>query len=424
MNHDRITPSEATLLPASLGASGVDVAQAFDEFMRAFEAFKVVNDQRLAQIESRVSADPLTQDKLERINHALGEQKRMMDALVLKSRRPGLGGGEGVVSAEALERKAAFDAYVRSGDTSRLRDFETKDLTASTDRQGGYLVPDELSREISARMSDISPMRAICGVRQISRGSYKVPHSTTGMQTGWVGETGSRTKTDTPRLREAEYRTMELYAMPAATATLLDDAAIDVEAWIAGEVETVFAEQEGKAFINGGGNTRPKGLLRYNTVAQASWVPERLGFIASGKDGGFADAHPSDRLVDLIYSLKAGYRQNARWVMNRKTQAEIRKIKSSDGHYIWQPAAIAGGTPTLMNFPIAEAENMPDIARGSLSIAFGDFRRGYLIVDRMNVRVLRDPYSQKPFVLFYTTKRVGGGVADFDAIKLFKFAAG
>jgi HK97 family phage major capsid protein len=215
---------------------------------------------------------------------------------------------------------------------------------------------------------------------------------------------------------------MELYAMPAATANFLDDAAVDVGQWIADEVNAAFAEQETAAFVDGDGTNKPKGFLQSDTVANGSWAWGSLGYIASGAAGGFASSNPSDALVDLIYALKAGYRQNAAFVMNRKTQAAIRKFKDTGGAYLWQPPALAGGRASLMTFPLVEAEDMPDVATNSLSIAFGDFRRGYLVVDRAGVRVLRDPYSAKPYVLFYTTKRVGGGVQDFDAIKLMKFA--
>jgi HK97 family phage major capsid protein len=211
--------------------------------------------------------------------------------------------------------------------------------------------------------------------------------------------------------------------MPAATATLLDDSAVNIDEWIASEVELTFAVQEGAAFVNGDGTNQPKGFLQYTTVANSSWSWGNLGYIASGAAGAFAASNPSDALIDLIYALKAGYRQNGNFVMNRKTQAAIRKFKDSGGAYLWQPPAQAGGRASLMTFPLIEAEDMPDIGANALSIAFGDFRRGYLIVDRVGVRVLRDPYSAKPYVLFYTTKRVGGGVQDFDAVKLMKFAA-
>jgi HK97 family phage major capsid protein len=215
---------------------------------------------------------------------------------------------------------------------------------------------------------------------------------------------------------------MEHHAMPAATATLLEDSAVNIDQWIAQEVEQVFAAQEGTAFVTGGSN-KPTGLLAYTAVADGFWSWGNIGYVASGVLGAFPSSNPSNVLVDFIYAVKAGYRQNAVFVMNRKTQSSIRKFKDTAGNYLWQPPANAGGRASLMTFPVIEAEDMPDIAANSLSIAFGDFNRGYLIVDRAGVSVLRDPYSAKPYVLFYTTKRVGGGVQDFEAIKLMKFAA-
>jgi HK97 family phage major capsid protein len=181
--------------------------------------------------------------------------------------------------------------------------------------------------------------------------------------------------------------------------------------------------QEGAAFGNGDGSNKPKGFLSYTTVANGSWTWGNIGYIASGAAGAFASSNPSDALVDLVYAVKAGYRQNGSFVMNRKTQAAVRKFKDEGGNYLWQPPAQAGGRASLMTFPVVEAEDMPDIDDDSLSVAFGDFGRGYLVVDRAGVRVLRDPFTAKPYVLFYTTKRVGGGVQDFDAIKVLKFAA-
>jgi HK97 family phage major capsid protein len=216
---------------------------------------------------------------------------------------------------------------------------------------------------------------------------------------------------------------MELYAMPAATQTLLDDAVVDIDAWLAAEVETVFAEQEGFAFVQGDGVNKPKGFVAAPTVAETSWSWGNLGYVATGSAGAFPTESPADVLIDLIYALKAGYRQNAVFVMNRKTQSVMRKFRDESGAYMWQPPAIAGQPATFMSFPVVEAEDMPDIAANALSVAFGDFRRGYLVVDRTGIRVLRDPYSAKPYVLFYTTKRVGGGVQDYAAIKLLKFAA-
>jgi HK97 family phage major capsid protein len=238
-----------------------------------------------------------------------------------------------------------------------------------------------------------------------------------------VAETASRPQTASQTIDAVSFPTAELYAMPAATAAFLDDAAVDVGQWIADEVNAAFAAQEGTAIVSGDGSNKPTGFLHYTAVADADWSWGNLGYVATGVSGALPASTPSDILVDLVYALKAGYRQNGSWVMNRKTQGALRKLKDADDNYLWQPAAAPDGRATLMGFPLVEAEDMPDIAAGSTSIAFGDFRRGYLVVDRTGVNVLRDPFSAKPYVLFYTTKRVGGGVQDFAAIKLLKFAA-
>lgn len=402
---------------------GHEVGEALDDFLRAFEAFKETNDERLGQIEKRMSADVVTVEKMERINRALDEHQRVVDGLVLKARRPGLAGEGREASHLQLQHKAAFEAYVRRGSDGELRGLEEKAMSVTSAPDGGYLVPEETEVEIGRLLSEASPIRAIADVRQMSASTYRKPFAVSGFQAGWVGETADRTQTTTATLDELTFPAMELYAMPAATQTLLDDSAVDLDRWIAEEVQTSFAEQEGTAFVTGNGTNKPTGFLSYTTVAETSWAWDKIGYVASGSAGAFPASNPSDKLIDLVYALKAGYRGNAHWVMNRKTQGVIRKFKDADGNYIWQPSATAGGRPSLLNFPVAESEDMPDIGADETAIAFGDFRRGYLIVDRLGVRILRDPYSAKPYVLFYATKRVAGGVQDFDAIKLMKFAA-
>lgn len=400
------------------------VTAAFDEFMEAFEAFKDVNDRRLGEIEQKLSADVVTRDKMDRINRAMDEQKKVLDQMLLKKARPALGSSQGrELSPEAEEHKAAFDAYVRRGDEAGLRELEAKAFSATAGADGGYLVPPETDNEIGRRVSIVSPMRALSTVRTVSTSVLKKPFATAGLSTGWVAETAARPQTNTPQLAELSFPTMELYAMPAATQALLDDAAVDIEAWIAGEVDIVFAEQEGDAFIRGDGVNKPKGFLTYTAVAESVWTWGNLGYIATGAAGAWKTTGPSDTLVDVIYALKAGHRQNGTFMMNRKTQADVRKFKDADGNYLWRPPASAGQPASLMGFPIAEAEEMSDVGANALAVAFGDFRAGYLVVDRAGVRILRDPYSAKPYVLFYTTKRVGGGVQNFEAIKLVKFAA-
>jgi HK97 family phage major capsid protein len=409
-----------TMAGIAQGALPTDALVTHGDLMRAFEAFKDANDERLAQ--EKKGGDVLLEEKVARIDAALDAATRRLDEIALRSARPALGHDTKATPLHAAEHKAAFEAYVRAGESGGLRALEVKALSAGSNPDGGYLVPAEVETEIGRRLTAVSPIRSIAGVRTISAGVYKKPFMTAGPATGWVGETDARTQTASPVLDELSFPAMELYAMPAATATLLEDAAVNIDQWIAAEVEQAFAEQEGAAFVSGDGVNKPTGFLSSAKVAEASWSWGKLGFVITGADGAFAASAPSDALIDLVYALKAGYRQNAAFVMNRKTQSAIRKLKDDSGNYLWTPPAQAGGRAALMTFPVVEAEDMPDMAADSFSVAFGDFRRGYLVVDRAGVSVLRDPYTAKPYVLFYTTKRVGGGVQDFDAIKLLKFA--
>lgn len=402
-------PETKVILPADLGEP--------DDFAATFEAYRRVNDARLAEIERRGAADPLLHDQLARMEAALDAQKTRLDTLALKSQRPPLG-APAASRLDPSSEAQAFRAYARQG----LAGVEHKALSAGSGTDGGYLVPEEIEAEIGRRLTALSPIRALSTVRLIGSGVYKKPFMKTGPAAGWAAETAARPQTDSPTLAELTYPAMELYAMPAATQALLDDAQVNLEAWIAGEVDAVFAEQEGAAFVSGDGIAKPKGFLTYTKVAESAWAWDKVGYVATGSAGAFDAANPSDALVDLVYALKGGYRQNATFVMNRRTQAAVRKLKDDTGAYLWAPPAAAGQPASLMGFPIAESEDMPDIADGTFPIAFGDFRRFYLVVDRAGVRVLRDPYSAKPYVLFYTTKRVGGGIQDFDAAKLLKFA--
>jgi HK97 family phage major capsid protein len=411
--HDR-TPETKAGIPSS------DAQDVYDAMMRTFEEFKSENDGRLKAVEQR-KGDVLNDEKLARIDASLNLHQQRLDEISLKGARPALE-GRGVKDAASREHKSAFDDYVRSGEVAGLRALEMKAMSVGSNPDGGYLVPPELETEIGQRLANISPIRGLASVRVISSSVYKKPFMTAGPATGWVGETDPRSQTASAVLDALSFPAMELYAMPAATSTLLEDTAVNLDQWLAGEVDQVFAEQEGTAFVSGDGVNKPKGFLGVPTVANGSWAWGSIGYIATGAAGAFPASNPSDVLVDLIYALRAGYRQNATFVMNRKTQSTVRKFKDSTGNYLWQPPAVPGGKSNLIGFPLADTEDMPDVAANSLSIAFGDFKRGYLIVDRHGVRVLRDPYSAKPYVLFYTTKRVGGGVQDFDAIKLLKFA--
>ncbi|MEL6662088.1 MAG: phage major capsid protein [Pseudomonadota bacterium] len=376
------------------------------DLMAAFDAYKSANDARLAEIERRGEADPLTDERLARID-------RRLEALSLKAAGP----HNGIATAPEVDtaQTEAWQRYLRSGDESGLARLDTKSLNTGTDEQGGYVAPPELDRLIEARLQAASPMRSIATVRQTSSGVYRKPVGL-GAAASWAGETDARVETTSPNLALLDFPTGELYAMPAATQTLLEDSYADVDAWLADEVEVAFSAQESAAFISGDGVGKPKGVLDYTIVDDASHSWGQIGSVP----GDFTVVDPADQLIDLIYAPKSQFRANGRFVMNRRTVSIIRKFKDADGRYLWQPGT-GGEGATILGYPVTEIEDMPDIGAGASAIAFGDFRRGYLIVDRQGSRVLRDPFSAKPYVLFYTSKRVGGGVQNFDAIKVMTF---
>ena len=397
--------------------------------MRAFEAFKEANDERLGQLERRVSADVVTTDKLDRIDRALDETKRVVDELALKSARPHLGGPARPLRRHARSTRPPSTPTCARARPASLRDLESKALSVGTDTDGGYLVPDELERAVNRaraqRLADPRHRRHPPGVGlglQASRSPSPAPNRAGSPRP----PRGPRpTRPTLAALSEMPSRPWSSTPCRPPPRRCSTTRAVNIDEWIAEEVRDSFAQQEGTAFVTGNGTAKPKGFLDYTKVANASWSWGNIGFIKTGVERRLRHGHrnPGDKLIDLVYSVKSGYRGNGTFVFNRATQAVIRKMKDGDGNYLWQPAAKAGDASMLMGYPVAESEDMPTIATDSYSVAFGDFRRGYLIVDRVGIRVLRDPYSSKPYVLFYTTKRVGGGVQDFDAIKLLKFAA-
>jgi len=395
-----------------------ELKAAQDGFAQTFEAFKTANDERLGALELKTNGDTLIDEKVERINAALDRQSKTIERLSISASRPGL--SEDVAVTEA---KSAWSDYIKTGSLAALKSLEGKSLTSGVDAEGGYVAPAETESFIERALTLASPFRRIASVRKTGGGQFKKPVSKGGAQAGWAAETAARIETTAPSLQLLEFPAGELYAMPAATQTLLDDGVTDVDQWLADEVRDVFAAQETSAFISGDGTNKPSGLLSYTQVDEGAHTWGNIGTVATGTDGDFDADAPMDALLDLIYAPKPRFRPGASFIMNRRTVGKVRKFKDADGNYIWQPAAGAGQPSSLLGYPLTEVEDMPDIASGATPIAFGDFARGYLIVDRQGVRVLRDPYSAKPYVLFYTTKRVGGGVQDFDAIKLLKMSA-
>lgn len=337
------------------------------------------------------------------------------------------GGGGGALPTAGIssnhEYDRAFNAWFRSGGgEENLRGLSPRaDLSTLSDPDGGFLVPEVLDGEIDRLATDSVAMRRIATVKKGLRGDYKRPFSQGGATGGWVTEKQARDDTGSPELSLFAPAWSEWYAMPKVTQTLLDNAAFDVEGWLLDELLTVETEMEGAAFINGNGVGRPKGILAYDKVANASWAWGKLGYIASGHASLLNDA---DKLFDLQHSLKPVYRRNATWLMNDTTMSVIRKMKDGEGNYIWRRGLTEDAPDILLGKPVEIDDNMDDIGAGKYPIAFGDFKRGYLIGDHQaGRRMLRDVFTEKPYVKFYTTKRTFGGCINFQAIKLLKIAA-
>ena len=347
---------------------------------------------------------------------ALKEEVRGLSRQLTVSRRPALS-----VKADredAAETKAFADDYLRKGLEAAP---ELKSLSAATGGEGGYAVPEEIDRQIETVMKATSPIRQIANVVPVGSANYRKLVAAGGFASGWVSEEALRPETNTPVFNEIAPPMGELYANPAASQAMLDDAAFDIENWLAEEVGREFAFAEGEAFVNGTGVDMPRGFLAYPTAAEGDAVRPfgTLEHIDTGADAALSDP---DRLIDLVHALKAPLRQGASFAMNSATLAVVRKLKDANGDYLWRAGLESGQPGTLLGYPVVEAEAMPDVAAGSLSIAFGNFRAGYVIAERTATRILRDPFTNKPFVHFYATKRLGGAVANSEAIKLLRFS--
>lgn len=402
-----------------------EVKAAVERLGRSLEEFKQTNDAAAVERRAKGYADTLVEEKLGRLGEEMSRLQKQVQGLHASAGRPALETGGGRNGPAATEHKAAFfEGYVRKGLEREVASLESKALNIGTPAEGGFAVPEELDHQIDRRLREISPIRSIAGVVQVGSANYKKLVSIGGAASGWVGETAARPETDSPTFAEVAPPLGEIFANPAATQSMLDDAFFDVETWLAEELSLEFAKKEGAAFVGGDGVDKPAGFLTAPTSAEGDDTRPfgTLQALPTGVDGDFPASDPSDILFDLIHTLKAGHRAGARFVMNSATLNAIRKFKDADGDYLWRPGLAEGQASTLLGFPVVEAEDMPDIAAGASALAFGNFQQGYLIADRLGTRVLRDPFSNKPFVHFYTTKRVGGGVVNSDAIKLLKFA--
>ena len=432
-----------------------ELKQTIEQIQKSFEDFQKSNDERIAQIEKRGHADPLLVEQVDKANAEItaltekmhAEQERA-DEIEARMNRAEISGSSEQAAIDAknaklfseqrsieLNKPVSLDveeytaykdallAYARH-DSAALTPEQQRAMSVGSDPNGGYWVTPDMSGRIARLVYETSPMRQVASVQTIStdalEGVNDLDEASIG---GWVGETGTRSETGTPEIGEWRIPVHEHYAEPRATQKLLDDASVDVEAWLNGKVANKLARTEAAAFITGDGSKKPRGILTYTagTPTASSW--EVIEQKNSGASGDFAASDPGDALIDLVYLLKGVYREGASWMMNRSTLGEVRKLKDGNGNYLWQPDFTQQRGGTLVGYGIAEAEDMPDIAADSLSIAFGNFAEGYQIVDRQGIRILRDPYTAKPYIKFYTTKRVGGGVVNFEAIKIMKFAA-
>jgi HK97 family phage major capsid protein len=357
------------------------------------------------------------------INSKIQQQKERLNMLDRKSTshaRPAL---SAAAEIEAPHKKA-FASYLRSGDDDALRglQLEEKALSTAVAADGGYLVDPETAETIKSTLSSTASIRSVATVVNVEATSFDVLVDHTDIGSGWASETGSLTETSTPQIDRITIPLHELSALPKASQRLLDDSAFDIEGWLAGRIADKFARAEANSFVSGDGIDKPTGFLTHPAVDDASWSWGNLGYVATGTAGDFDGTNPSDVIVDLVYSLNAEYRANATFVMNSKTAGAVRKMKDADGRFLWSDGLAAGEPARLMGYAVLIAEDMPDIATDAYAIAFGDFASGYTVAERPDLRVLRDPFSAKPHVLFYASKRVGGDVSDFAAIKLLKFA--
>ena len=380
----------------------------------AWEQFKHVNDARLSEIERKGHADPLYGEHLKKISDALDQHKRRMDQIETVHGRPGLELGGAPYASDVSEYKAAFRHYLRKGSDAQFDQLQLKALSVGTDTNGGYLVPNQMADIIVRIVNESSPMRALASVETISSDSLDLIEDTDEMAAAWADETTARTAdTATATIGRNTIDTFEMYAQPKATQKLIDDGAIDIEQWIAEKVADKFARLEATAFISGNGTTAPKGILSYPAGNGFGQVQQ----ISTGTSATVT----ADSLIQLYYALKDQYSKNATFLMHRSTLQAVRLLKeATTNQYLWQPGLAAGTPDTLLGVPVKLAADMPVPAASALAVAVGDFKRAYLIVDRIGIRTLRDPFTAKPFVQFYTTKRVGGEVVNTEALKLLK----
>lgn len=395
-----------------------DVGEVANELKASFDAFQKNNNKRIEAMEAEKGK---LSEQVETLNGKLSELDELKSALeaeLAEVKRP----GGGAVNKDVAEYKSAFELFVRKGKDDGLAELEQKAMQIGSDPDGGYAVPEELDRNIITALRDEVVMRQECNVVSVGTPNYKRLVNKGGTNSGWVGETDARPETKTSQLGIIEPVWGEIYGNPGATQTMLDDAFFNVEQFITGELTTEFAEQEEKAFTHGDGSKKPKGMLAYGsddkTDVDREWG--KLQHLLLKKPAELT----ADEVMQLVYTLRKPYRGGAKFMMNNSTLFKVRTLKDSQGNYLWQPGLQLGQPSSLLGYGIAENEQFADMAAGAVPLAFGNFKRCFTILDRIGIRMLRDPYTNKPFVHFYTTKRVGSMMVDSNAVKLLKAADG
>ncbi len=400
-----------------------DLKEGVEEIGKTFDAFKAANDERLEAIETKGYANPELEAKVDKMNaslDSLAEKNEKIEASMARAEREKLINTDvdtKGMTKEMKEYQKAYVRFMRKGDEAGLAELEAKALSVGSDPDGGYTVRPEVSNEIIKSITETTPMRQLARVISISSDSFEQMKRTDPAATGgWVGETEARAETAAPKLGILNIPAHEQYAEPHATQKLLDDSAINIEAWLAEEIADIFRFTENTAFVSGDGVAKPRGILTYAAGTGADQIQQVIS--------GHATLVTADGLIDVQDALKEGYQPNASWLMRRSTVSAIRKLKdATNEQYLWQPGLQAGTPDMLLGASITKGADMPAVGAGALSICYGDFSRAYKIVDRIGIRVLRDPFTTKPFIKFYSTKRTGGAVVLHEAMKIQKISA-
>lgn len=426
-----------------------DLKSAIDDLGKAVHDMQELNDERFEQIKNGKNVDPLLEEQVTKANERLGEldeiknrldlaettlarknkivtekeseletKAQNFEALCAKTR--GMNPQGNFTAENMADYEKGLNSYLRKGEAGMTMD-QQKALSVGSDPDGGFLVDPDTSGRMVSKIFETSAMRSVASVQTIGTDALEGTYDLDEASAGWVGETDARAETDTPKISKWRIPVHELYAKPTATQKLLDDSSTNVEAWLAGKVGDKMGRIENNAFILGDGVGKPRGILTY---PDGTTLPSTIQRTNSGASGTFvADPNGGDVFINTAHTMKSALRAGARWAMNRSTLASVRLLKDGDGNYLWQAGLQAGQPSSLIGYSVLEFEDMPDLGAGSLSIAFANFGDAYQIVDRQGIRVLRDPYSNKPFIEFYTVKRTGGDVINFDAIKLIEFSA-